>query len=214
MAKAHLTQDEYNWDSYTQEYSNQVIEMEAAPHQGSDFLVKKWEVKNKQLVLHDNLHVNWKNIYFEIFELKPKSVFECGCGGVYHLKNIKTLFPDIDVFGCDLLQTQIDFGKKKFDIGDDLFSNIKVKDFSKEDAIDDLELYEFVYAHAVLMHISHEKALQFLKNMFIISSKYVYLVEGPQHDYVKLFKEVNKDSSWSVAPGKINNSWLFTRKQI
>lgn len=211
MAEAHPTKDEYNWENYTQEYSAQVDQMEAAPHQGSDFLVKNWDEQVGEIVFYDNLHGNWKDLYSEINRLKPESVFECGCGGMYHLKNIKTLFPDIEVSACDLLNTQIKFGAEKFEIGEDILDNVTVRDFATEEATEGLDTYNFVYSHAVIMHISGEKAPVFLKNMLKISNKYVFLIEGEQHDYVAMLKEIGEDENWTVSNSKTSR-FLFTKK--
>ena len=212
MAEAHPTKDEYNWENYTQEYSAQVEQMEAASHQGSDFLVKNWDEQVGEIVFYDNLHGNWTGIYSEINKLQPKSVFECGCGGMYHLKNIKTLFPDIEVSACDLLETQIKFGAEKFEISEEILENVTVRDFAAEDATEGLDTYDFVYSHAVIMHISGEKAPVFLKNMLKISNKYVFLIEGKQHDYVEFLKEIGVVDNWEVS-SEITSRFLFTKNK-
>ncbi|KKN70802.1 hypothetical protein LCGC14_0426940 [marine sediment metagenome] len=212
MAKAHPTQDEYNWKVYTQEYSAQVGEMEqTAGRNGSDFLVKNSKVTDSGIKFQDNLHGNWEGIYSEIHKLKPQTVFECGCGGMYHLKNIKTLFPNIGVSGCDLLQTQIDFGTERFNVGQDLLKNVTARDFTLPNATDSLGLYEFVYSHAVMMHLSQEKGLKFLRNMLKISTKYVYFIEGDQHDYMDLLVSLGEVKNWNVTRPRAHNSWLLTR---
>jgi hypothetical protein len=210
MAEAHLTEDEYNWAVYTKEYSNQVRQMEGDKHPGSDFLVKNWKEQDGTIVYQDNLHPNWKAIYSEINRLKPKSVYECGCGGMYHLKNIKTLFPDVEVHGCDLLQTQINFGKDKFEVGDDILQNVTVGDFSAADT-SSLGKYNFVYSHAVMMHLSRQKALLFLKNMLTISDRWVYFIEGDQHDYQELLNAIGETGNWTISRPKAYNSWLLTK---
>jgi SAM-dependent methyltransferase len=212
--KAHPTQDEYNWEVYTQEYSAQVDEMErTAGHNGSDFLVRRWGRKpDGSLELLDNLHGNWKGIYSAIDEAKPESVFECGCGGMYHLKNIKTLFPDIEVSGCDLLQTQIDFGAKKFAVEQEVLKNVSVRDFTKPDATNNLGRYDFVYSHAVMMHLSGERGIDFLRNMMKISKKHVFFIEGPQHDYMELVVKLGEVNNWDVTKPRAHNSWLLTRR--
>lgn len=213
MAKAHPTNDEYNWEVYTQEYSAQVDEMErTAGKNGRDFLVKSWDFKpSGEIDFHDDLHGNWKGIYSAIHELKPKTVFECGCGGMYHLKNIKTLFPEVVVGGCDLLQTQIDFGAKKFNISQDILQNVSVKDFTQPDATDGLGMYDFVFSHAVMMHLSQERGLKFLRNMIKISRKYIFFVEGQQHNYMELLVSLKEHKNWSVIRPPTHNSWLLEK---
>jgi hypothetical protein len=212
MAKAHLTKDEYNWKVYTKEYSAQVDEMQkTAGDNGSDFLIKSWEKTDNGVVFHDKLHGNWKGIYTAIYEKNPKTVFECGCGGMYHLKNIKTLFPDIEVFGCDLLKSQIDFGAKKFEIENDILKNVKILDFAAPEATNELSQYDFVYSQAVMMHLSREKCLRFFKNMLDISKEHVFFVEGQQHDYQELLEAIGEDKNWDVTRPKTHNSWQLKR---
>jgi len=208
---AHPVNDEYNWKVYTQEYSHQVDEMErTAGDQGSEFLVTSWNVTDEGIEYHNKLHLNWRVMYSAIYDCKPASVFECGCGGMYHLKNIKTLFPDIKVSGCDLLQTQIDFGAKKFDIGEDILKNVSVRDFS-EPVDDSLGKHDFVYSHAVMMHVSKEKGIKFFANMLKLSNKYVAFIEGPQHDYIKMLDDLGETDNWDVKELR-TNSWLLTKK--
>ena len=128
---------------------------------GSDFLIKSFDVTEKGLNYHDNLHGNWKGIYDEVFKLMPATAFECGCGGMYHLMNIKKLLPDIIIGGCDLLQSQIDFGRRKFKVPNEILKNVSVRDFSASNGADGLGKHEFVYCHAVMMHLSQDRALPF-----------------------------------------------------
>jgi SAM-dependent methyltransferase len=211
--KAHPTKDEYNWENYTKEYSAQVLDMEKnSGINGSDFLVKNWEIIDGKLIFHDNVHENWEGIYSAVHRCAPKTVFECGCGGMYHLKNIKTMFPDIEVAGCDLLQSQIDFGAKKFDIPDEILQKVQVCDFSRAGATNNFDTYDFVFSHAVIMHISHNRAVKFFANMLSIAKKYVFLIEAEQHNYMDLLCSIGQEKKWIIERLDTNNSWLFTRK--
>ena len=209
--------DEYDWPVYTQEYSEQVDEMEktAGPN-GSDFIVNDWhiDVEKNTIDFKNNLHGNWKQLYTSVFECKPSSVFECGCGGMYHLKNIGILFPNTEIHGVDLLQTQIDFGKKKFNIPQSIMKNIRVRNFATPDATKDLDQYDFVYSHAVMLHLSHVNAIQFLKNMTKIAKKHVFFIEGPQHNYFQLLDEIGETNNFNIEQlVKYNkNAFLLTRK--
>ena len=188
MNKKRPVNDEYNWAVYTQEYSAQAEEAAKSGNQGSDAIVKHSYATKDGLVYKDNLHDNWKNVYSTIRRLRPKSVFECGCGGMHHLYNIKKLMPGMQVNGCDLLQTQVDWGKEYFNIPSYISNNVSVLDFSQPNASSKLSKYDFVFSQAVIMHLSHEKALRFVKNMTQIANKYVYMCEGPQHDYLELME--------------------------
>jgi 2-polyprenyl-3-methyl-5-hydroxy-6-metoxy-1,4-benzoquinol methylase len=212
--KQKMKEDEYIWDNYTKEYSQQVKEMEETA--GSDFLIKSFNVKNGEIQFTDRLHVNWKEIYQVAFQLSPSSIFECGCGGMYHLMNMRALLPHAKIGGCDLLETQVKFGGDKFNIPNDILNNIKIIDFSKNDAIEGFNKYDFVYCHAVVMHISYDKAVSFLKNMGAISNKYIMLVEGTaKHDYMDIFNDAGLMEGFELSvPNKYikNGSFLLTKK--
>lgn len=180
--------DDYDWPSYTQIYSKQTSDMLA---EKTEFLVKDSYVENNKIVFKDALHQNWKELYKQAVELNVSSVFECGCGPGYHLYNIRTLKPSIQVFGGELLQTQLDFGRNEMKIPSDLYDSIDLVDFSVPCASCLFNYkYEFVYTQAVTMHLNHEKAVEFIRNMGNISSKYVFLMENwNNHDYPALLKE-------------------------
>ncbi len=46
-------------------------------------------------------------LYETILQLRPKSTCEFGCGGGDHLKNLRTVAPDIDVHGMDRSRGQL-----------------------------------------------------------------------------------------------------------
>jgi 2-polyprenyl-3-methyl-5-hydroxy-6-metoxy-1,4-benzoquinol methylase len=211
----HPTKDEYNWQVYTEEYSAQVDEMErtAGPN-GSDFLIKNFTVNDDGIEFHDNLHGNWKQLYSTLYSCQPNSVFECGCGGMYHLKNVRKILPEVEIGGCDLLQTQIDFGRKKFDVPDDIMKNVSVRDFTQPDATEGLSQYDFVYSHAVILHLSHDNAVKFLKNMTKIAKKNIFFIEGPQHNYFELLKLTGEDENFDIEKleGGNKNAFLLHRK--
>jgi len=197
---AHPTQDEYHWPAYTKEYAEQVKHIENAPHLRRSFVVKQSKLTDNGFEFKDNFHPNWMQIYNSIYQCdpRPKTVFECGCGGLYHLYNIKTFFPDIEVAGCDLLQSQIDFGASKFNISPSILNNVKVVDFASDNAHKKLDKYDFVFSHAVMMHLSKNKAIKFLNNMINISNKYIFFIEGDQHNYVELLKQLNVFDKYEI----------------
>ena len=196
--EAHPINDEYHWPAYTKEYAAQVKGIEEAPHLLRSFTVKKSRLTENGLEFDDNFHPNWMQIYNSVYKCAPKSVFECGCGGLYHLKNIKIFFPDIKVAGCDLLQSQIDFGAKKFSVSDEILSNVSVRDFTSSTATDGLPKFEFVFSHAVMMHLSQKRALKFMQNMVKLSSKYIFFIEGSQHDYLALLQTLGVRNKFDV----------------
>ena len=206
------TTHDFNWSNYTRVYSNQLKNMETRKNR--DFLVKETKVENGEVVYRENLHENWRDIYNLVHMLKPNRVFECGCGAMYHLYNIKKLFPRIQVFGCDLLRSQIELGIKKFGIGEDITNHVKVINFSKPDATAGLSKYDLVFSHAVMMHIPYANAKVFLKNMTKISSKYIFLIDSNKHDFSQILKDIGEYKNWKIDKhdGLAKNPWLLTKK--
>ena len=70
----------------------------------------------KGIYFEDNLHENWKELYYHVFKLKVNSVFECGCGNAHHLINISKILPQAEIGGCDYKQSQIDLGYKYYNL--------------------------------------------------------------------------------------------------
>lgn len=210
-----LMKDEYNWPVYTREYSGQIAEMEkTAGDNGSEFLITDFELKENHIEFKNKLHGNWKEIYTAIHQTKPSSVFECGCGGLYHLKNIKKLFPNVDVHGCDLLDTQINFGKNKFNVEPEIMNNVRVLNFATPEATKDLSKYDFVYSHAVMLHLSWDNTKIFMKNMTKIANKNIFFIEGYKHEYEEVLKEIDEYNNWEISHPNyfVENSWLLTKK--
>ena len=205
------TTHDFNWNNYTRVYSNQLKNMEERKNR--DFLVKESKVENGEIIYMENFHDNWKDIYNLVNKLQPKKVFECGCGAMYHLYNIKKLFPSIQVYGCDLLSSQIDLGVNKFGIGQNITKNVKVISFSDPNATNGLGKYDLVFTHAVMMHIPYAKAKIFLKNMTKISSKYIFLIDSAKHDYSKMLADIGENKKWDITKynGLAKNPWLLTK---
>ena len=80
--------DEFNWESYTEEYKQQLREIQANDKQ--EFFITELSYSDEgKLLFFNELHPNWKELYSTVWRLKPKTVYECGCGGGYNLKNIQ-----------------------------------------------------------------------------------------------------------------------------
>jgi len=177
-------------------------------------LVTNFEEKDGELVFHDNLNPNWKEIYHQAHRLKVKSVFECGCGSGQHLINIQKTSPEVVVNGCDYSQSQIDLGFKYYNMESYEFSRrLSVRDLTS-DNIDDLGEHEFVFTQAVTMHLAHERAKKFLLNMKRLSTKYILLLENPSsHNYNALISEVLPEYERIIGENKYNiNAILLKRK--
>lgn len=186
--------DDYNWDTYTQIYSEQTRGMLNGindEHEKYDFILKQSYFDGTKIVFLENLHENFIDIYQKILELKVSSVMECGCGPGHHLYNIKHLFPNIEIFGVELLESQCYHGFLDLKIPEDFYNNIVIMDFSTPNIASLIgKSYEFVFSQAVMQHLNHYKALEFIKNMSHVSSKYIMMKENPQnHNYESLFNE-------------------------
>jgi SAM-dependent methyltransferase len=204
--------DDYDWPSYTEIYSKQTSDMQS---EGSHFLVKDSFVEYGKITWKDELHQNWKELYTQVLNLQVKNVFECGCGPGYHLYNIQKLMQWVQIYGGELLQTQLDFGKNTLGLPSELFDNIDIVDFSVPCAscLFDYK-YEFVYTQAVTMHLNHNKAVEFIRNMANISQKYVFLMENwNNHDYPSLLQEsgVLNVFSYQMVDGEHQRYLLLTK---
>lgn len=201
--------DEYEWNNYTQEYSAQLAEIKRDDNQ--DFFITNFTDENGQIIFKDNLHNNWKEIYSSAYNLKPTSMLEVGCGGCYHLKNMRTILPNCEIHGVDLLQSQLDYGKTFSSLPEDISNNLNVMDLTKEKPN---RQYEFVFSQAVVMHLSTENAKLFLENMKQTSSKYVFMIEGiKNHEgWYDLVKSVFTDWDFSQPNRFVDYSILLTKK--
>lgn len=202
--------DEYNWPDYTKEYEQQLEDVKIKD--GNDFFVTKFDADNDGIVFYDNLHPNWMEIYYQAWKLKPKSIFECGVGACYHIKNLHTILPDSEISGIDLLQSQLDLGKKFSDLPDDIFNKLFALDFTSGISIEDQ--YEFVYTQAVIMHLSTENARRFLKNMDKICSKNILLIEGVNNheNWPELVADTLPNYTIERTNKYINYGLLLTKK--
>lgn len=184
--------DDFDWDKYTEvHYLN---EIDIMVREGYDFKIKNSYVENGELVLKEILHPNWLAIYSFIVKNNISSVFEAGCGGCYHLYNIKKLLPEIVVAGCDISSKQIEYAAKLLDIPKDILDNVKIFDFSTR-AIFNYDFprksYDLVYTQAVLMHLENKKAIRFIYNMKELANKYILMLENQsyEHDFKVLFDQ-------------------------
>lgn len=205
--------DDFDWPSYTNEYSAQIEDM--IKTLGRDFLIRSWSVGPDGLpVFADSLSDNWKEIYTVAYAARPASVFECGCGSMYHLKNLSVLLPQTKIYGCDLLVSQIHFGSVKFNIGMDIMRRVRILDFTAADATEDLGRYDFVFTQAVIMHLAFGKAVQFVRNMMKIANNQIMVLENPDsQDFDAVWREsgILNEFTLSVPARYQPNARLFTR---
>lgn len=202
--------DEYIWQNYTPEYRAQLEEIKRDDKHV--FFITDFNVNfnDNDLLFKDNLHPNWKQLYHTAFKLNPSSIFECGCGAGYHLKNLLTILPAAKIKGCDLLESQLDFAKEFSGLNDENLErlNLTLPTLSGRQ-------YEFVFSQAVVMHLSTENAIAFLTSMKALSKKYVFLVEGIKNheNWNDLVKSVfGNEWEFSLTDKYIDYGILLTRK--
>lgn len=181
--------DDFVWEEYTDRYY--LNEMDEVMAEGYDFVLKDSYVKYGKIIFKENIHFNSVHLCNDVLNLGVKSVYECGCSCGYQIYNIKVLFPEIEVAGCDLLLSQKEKCAKKLNIPEYITKNIMIMDFSKENAYKKIgKQYEYVFTNAVIMHLTYDKAVRFVQNMSKISSKYITISEnGSAHDYDSLFED-------------------------
>ena len=186
--------DDNIWSDYTKEYMRQIIENY---RDGKGLFLDDIGMMDKYVI----------GIYDVIEELNPKSILECGCGGCYNIKNLRTILPEAEVHGFDVSEEQLSFGMWFCDIG---WDGLSIMDITK-DYPD--RTYELVFTNAVIMHLSTDNAIKALKNMKRMTSKYILLQENPEHhggvdEWMRMIKGVYPN--WTI---KTNEEIILLQKQ-
>lgn len=180
--------DDFNWRYYSRSYYG---ELQALVKDGNELVIKDFSVENNELVFHDKLHNNWKEIYHQVYKLKPSTVIECGCGCGHHLINIRKTNPNILISGFDYLNSQLDIGYTKLGLKNyNFFNNLSVCNFCIPNIYKEFQPHEFVYAQAVIMHLSNKNAVDFLLNMKSIATKYIMLIDAMDDDYRTMVADI------------------------
>jgi SAM-dependent methyltransferase len=205
--------DEFDWYTYTRDYYEKQMTTSPFRH-----ILKNFSIIDGELSFHGNVCPNHAEIYNQVYSLGVKSVYECGFGGGQHLMNIYEIMRergvDIEIGGCDISEEMIDMGMRLFNLDKYGFlGNLQIKDFSIPLLPDEVVKYDFVYAHAVTMHLSLANCRRFLENMKLISNKYVFLVENfAAHDYDGIIKEVFPNYTKTITYKYIPYGVLLTKK--
>jgi len=186
--------DMFNWSLYSLHYKGELIEakkttsIEIKPGDyvlENDRLIKKnWAIKP--------LHLSHRFLYETIMLLRPKSIFEMGCGTGMHLNNLQTLMPNTTLSGIDLLDNQIKMLRRSFPY---LSATIKAADATIPFPENFMPPADIAFTQAVLMHI-HTNSLHLaaLANLFKIGRKYVILMESERtHHYIDDTKKLKTE---------------------
>lgn len=204
-------QDEYIWDLYSPEYQAQIKEMLINDKQ--DFLITdSYEDDNGDICFNNNLHPNWMAIYHLLYKLKPESIAEIGCGGCYHLHNINEMLPQANIFGFDLLPQQVEFGMNLCNLPKKICDSIKIVDFTKEINVE--RKFTATFTHAVIMHLSTDNAIKFMRNMEKVTDKYIIMVEGIRNheNWFSFVQQTLPEFDMKITDKYIDYGILLTRK--
>ena len=179
--------DDFQWDSYTRLSYRPSLETFESVF-SSRLSETNWDVCAGRLVVSGRpLHPNHQLIYELAMKLQPTSVFECGFGGGDHLANLSLLLPRASIAGADISQDQLALALGR---NSELLrsANLHMLDLTRFNETPQLQdTADFVYCQAVIMHIhGRDRHLQFMRNMWHISRRYILLVENWfRHDFVK-----------------------------
>jgi trans-aconitate methyltransferase len=188
--------DDYDWTKYHETY------VHCRQRDGVDDCDKFVEFTTEngefKIINKDRQLGCWNELFYQIGTLRPKSVFECGCGPGHNLVNVLRILPDARIMGCDISETQIHGTGKFYNIPPHITERLKALDFAQVDAWKHINsTFDFIYTHAVIMHLEESRAREFIKNMILLSNKYVLMLENttPPHylDYTDAVKQTCAD---------------------
>ena len=172
------THDDNDWSVYTKDYMYQIIQVLRDSENAFFITPTNVDYYDEGLVFKDKLHANFKELYQSAYKLGVQSILEVGCGGCYHLQNLRFLLPETEIHGTDISLQQIDFGRWFSTLPKDIDDNLFVMNVAKR--IPERK-YEFVFTQAVVMHQSTDNAMKMMENMKKISSRYIFMMENPNH---------------------------------
>lgn len=190
-SSSNAKRDMFNWKRYNLHYRGELkeiaktITLTLKPNDYS-FVNSKLVKTNKDI---KPLHENWRLLYETILQLKPRSVFEMGCGNGMHLNNIQTLSPEIKLSGIDRDEKQIKFLREAHS---QLNANLLMADATELFPDNFLPSADLSFTQAVIMHIHEDDKHKIaLANLFNTAKKYVILVERwKNHSYIKDIKDL------------------------
>lgn len=186
--------DDFNFDDYTTCYSQ---EHRASEQAGYVYFLKDGDFNffNGTLQFNVNLCRNIRQLLYQIWAHRDwiKTVYECGCGAGWNIRNMFKVFPHLQIDGSDYSKDQLEFGRQFFAEHNDtvipgLHDTLKVIDMTQFNAVDQVgKTSDLVYCQAVTMHLRDDKAIRFIQNMMKLSNRYIFMGENfNYHDYPDL----------------------------
>jgi SAM-dependent methyltransferase len=118
------------------------------------------------------LHPNARILYRTILDLHPASVLEVGCGSGDNLHNLKVLAPELEVYGFDLMQEQIEFAQLR---SPELVGVLRRVDIAAP--VMPKGTYDLVFTHAVIMHLE-SRVEAGIENVLRLARRHVVMVEN------------------------------------
>jgi 2-polyprenyl-3-methyl-5-hydroxy-6-metoxy-1,4-benzoquinol methylase len=191
--------DGVNWEKYNKHYSEELKIIEKVHTLVIN--AEDYKVLNGKVDFTDPsklpLHPNAQLLYETVLKLHPNSILEVGCGGGDHLANLKSLIPELEIHGVDLLDKQIEFLNNRHPNND---FKLKVVDISENRVI--LPSVDVIYTQAVLMHISEKESRFYnsMENLLKSSARHLVLVENwSQHHFLEAVKKITlPNKKWKI----------------
>jgi len=186
--------DGVNWDKYSKHYSEELKIIEKV----NTLLISApdFEVVNGKILLKNPdkppLHPNAQLLYETILKLHPSSILEVGFGGGDHLANLKTLIPELEIFGVDLLESQLMLSNDRHPQNSFKLDTV---DISEKGVI--FPNVDVIYTQAVLMHITEKDSRFFnsMANLLNSSAKHLVFMENwTQHNFFETVKQITLPS--------------------
>lgn len=183
--------DDFNWETYTRDkYGPQQVVLDRDYDLQVDDRASFDSNANRLNTGSLRLHPNFHTVYETIGKLAPASVYEIGCGGGDHVRNLSRLYPQMEIHGGDRSINQIEFLKER---------NPEVAELVQQQDItmpfsSHWRTAELVYSQAVIMHIKTAVShLVALSNMFRMAERYVVLMENYGcHPFVDDIKQLHE----------------------
>jgi len=150
--------------------------------------------------------------------LEVTSAFEFGFGSGAHILNLWQALEKPQLGGADISSRMMEKAIDRFstiEFSESAKPNLIVNDMTMDRsrfAVD--QKYELVYCHQVLLHIHRPgAAINFLKNMYEVSSRYILLIENVyRHNLCSLIRRVMPQMRCYYVANKYSNALLIDKK--
>lgn len=173
--------DDYKWERYNQDYYTQEMKTLSQSHiqvlKPDDYAFESGALV-KKTTSPLCLHGNWHAVYEAILKIDPSSIAEVGSGGGDHVANLKTLLPQTNIAGYELVPSQREYCRVRHPYLD---VPIHALDLTMPPILTQAK-YDLVFTQAVIMHIKTASLhLHALANVFNMAKRYVVLMENWKH---------------------------------